>query len=47
VLALGARVVDESTAIKLVDKFVDTQFAGGRHQLRVNKMMAIEQESSK
>lgn len=47
VLALGARVVDEATAMKLVDKFLDTQFAGGRHQLRVDKMMAIEKESSK
>lgn len=44
ILALGARVLDENTALKLVDKFLDTQFAGGRHQMRVDKMMAIENE---
>jgi len=43
VLTLGARVLDESMAFKLVDKWLETQFAGGRHQLRVDKIMKIEQ----
>lgn len=44
ILALGARVVDEATAVKLVDKFLSTQFAGGRHQTRVDKIMEIERD---
>jgi ribose 5-phosphate isomerase B len=44
VLTLGARVLDEPTALKLVDKWLETQFAGGRHQLRVDKIMKIEQQ---
>ena len=43
VLTLGARVLDEPLAYKLVDKWLETQFAGGRHQLRVDKIMKIEQ----
>jgi ribose 5-phosphate isomerase B len=44
IVTLGARVVDEATAMKLVDKFLSTQFAGGRHKTRVDKIMAIERE---
>ncbi len=43
VLALGARVVDEPTAVKIVDKWLQTTFAGGRHQRRIDKIMQIEQ----
>ncbi len=43
VVTLGARILDEVTALKLVDKFLETPFAGGRHQNRVNKIMSIEQ----
>ena len=42
VLALGARVIDEPTAVKIVDKWLQTTFAGGRHQRRVDKIMQIE-----
>ncbi len=42
VLALGARVVSEDLALKLVDKFLHTTFAGGRHQRRVDKIERIE-----
>lgn len=44
VLALGARVVAEDQALKLVAKFLHTTFAGGRHQRRVDKIMAIERD---
>jgi ribose 5-phosphate isomerase B len=44
VIALGARVLDGDTAIKLVDKFLTTKFAGGRHQQRVDKIMEIERD---
>ena len=42
VLCLGGRVIGVGTAIELVDLFVDTEFEGGRHQARVDKIMAIE-----
>jgi ribose 5-phosphate isomerase B len=42
VLALGARILDEAKALTIVDKFLDTQFAGGRHQRRVDKIAEVE-----
>lgn len=38
ILALGARIVDEDTAIKCLDAFLETEFEGGRHQRRVDKL---------
>jgi ribose 5-phosphate isomerase B len=43
VLTLGARFLDESTALKIVDRWLNTPFAGGRHQRRVEKIAQIEQ----
>jgi ribose 5-phosphate isomerase B len=42
VLTLGARILDEAKALKIVDLWLKTQFAGDRHQRRIQKMMAIE-----
>lgn len=42
VLCLGGRVIGIGTALELADIFVDTQFEGGRHQNRVNKITEIE-----
>lgn len=42
VLCLGARVIDEELAKKLVDVFLQTDFEGGRHEVRVQKMMSLE-----
>lgn len=42
VLCLGGRVIGVGTAIELADIFVDTQFEGGRHETRVNKIIEIE-----
>jgi RpiB/LacA/LacB family sugar-phosphate isomerase len=36
VLALGARVTDEATALRIVDVFLETTFEGGRHQARLD-----------
>ncbi len=47
VLTLGARVLDEPAAVKIVDKWLHTTFAGGRHQRRVDKIMQIEQRNQK
>ncbi len=38
ILALGARITDEATALECVDVFLNTEFEGGRHQARVNKL---------
>jgi len=42
VLALGARVVNRGLAIRLVRLFLTTPFGGGRHERRVQKIMALE-----
>jgi ribose 5-phosphate isomerase B len=42
VLCLGGLVVGRGLAFELVDIFLDTTFEGGRHQRRVDKIMAIE-----
>src|SRR6478672_1957792 len=44
VLALGARIVSTEEAFRIVDKWLATPFAGGRHERRVEKIMAIEKE---
>ena len=47
VLALGGRVVSGSQAIEMVQTFLHTSFAGGRHAQRVEKITAIEQDERK
>ncbi len=44
VLALGARIVKPEEALRIVDKWLATPFAGGRHERRVEKITAIERE---
>jgi ribose 5-phosphate isomerase B len=44
VLTLGARIITADEAFRIVDKWLATQFAGGRHERRVEKIMAIEKE---
>src|ERR1035438_9809023 len=44
VLTLGASIIDEDAAFKIVDKWLATPFAGGRHERRVQKIAAIERE---
>jgi ribose 5-phosphate isomerase B len=46
ILALGARVLDEATALRIVDRWLETPFLGGRHQRRVDKIMAIENDEA-
>lgn len=36
-LCLGARVLDSETALKMVKIWMNTEFAGGRHQKRIDK----------
>ncbi len=44
VLAFGARVVGIEMAKMIVDEWLDAEFMGGRHQTRVDMIMAIEEE---
>src|SRR3954470_1161399 len=44
VLSIGARFLDETKAWSIVDKFLHTEFAGGRHQRRVDKITEIERQ---
>lgn len=38
ILALGARLIDEQTALECVDAFLNTSFEEGRHEKRVKKL---------
>jgi ribose 5-phosphate isomerase B len=43
ILALGARVVGSSLAFAIVDAFLAESFeTGGRHQIRVDEIIATE-----
>lgn len=41
VLALGERLIGEATARDCLDEFLKTDFEGGRHQRRVDKLGAV------
>lgn len=42
VLTLGGRLTPPDLAMAIVRLFLETSFAGGRHQRRVDKLMALE-----
>ena len=42
VLAMGGRIVGPGLAIEMIDLFLNTEFEGGRHSRRVEKLMALE-----
>lgn len=42
-LAIGAGFTGKSMAERMVEVFLATEFEGGRHQRRVDKVMALEQ----
>ncbi len=44
VLAMGGRVLGFGPAGEIVRAWMTTEFAGGRHERRVNKIMALEQK---
>ena len=41
-LCLGDRVLGVGLALELVEVFLNTEFEGGRHQTRIDQIMAIE-----
>ncbi len=42
ILCMGGRVIDEPTAVKLADVFLNTEYEGGRHAKRVQMITDIE-----
>jgi ribose 5-phosphate isomerase B len=46
ILALGARTTPIDRAMAIVRVFLSTEFAGGRHQRRIEKVAALEQGSA-
>ena len=47
ILSLGARLIPGETAREIVAVWLETPFAGGRHQKRVDKIRAIEERHRK
>lgn len=45
ILAMGARVLGEGLALKIVDTFFGTDFEGGRHARRVEMIAGIEERN--
>ncbi|MGM9552385.1 MAG: ribose 5-phosphate isomerase B [Clostridia bacterium] len=42
IISLGGRTTSGELALKIVDAYMDAEFEGGRHQRRVDKIMALE-----
>jgi ribose 5-phosphate isomerase B len=47
VLTLGAGLIGEALARQIVDIWLSTEFGGGRHARRVEKIMALESQNLK
>ena len=45
ILTMGARFIDKDTAIQILDTWLNTEFEGGRHQKRIDKLTVLENES--
>ncbi|MBS5966470.1 MAG: ribose 5-phosphate isomerase B [Finegoldia magna] len=45
VLCIGARVIGDEVAKLIIKTFLENEFEAGRHQRRVDKIMAFEQEN--
>jgi ribose 5-phosphate isomerase B len=44
VLCLGARFVEPDLAARMIHAFVETEFEGGRHQQRIDKLTKLDEE---
>ncbi len=44
VICLGGRYIPRQLAEEILDAFFDTGFEGGRHQLRIDKISALESD---
>lgn len=47
ILVLGARVLGEGLAMRIVKTWLETEFEGGRHQRRLDEIQTIEKKYSK
>jgi len=47
VLAMGGRIVAPGLADEIIELWLNTGFAGGRHQRRVDQIMAIERQTAR
>ena len=45
VICLGARVIGSCLAIDILDAFLSAEFEGGRHSVRIDMMMNIENDN--
>ena len=43
IICMGGRIIDEATAVKLADIFLNTEFEGDRHTKRVDMITSIEE----
>lgn len=46
VLTIGARLLQEGEAMRIVDRWLNTEFSGGHHQRRVDKISGLERNSA-
>lgn len=46
VLTLGERTTDPDNAMAIVDRFLETDFEGGRHERRVEKIAQVENHTA-
>lgn len=44
-MAMGQRIIGEGLALEIVDAWLNTNYEGGRHDLRIEKMMSFEEEN--
>lgn len=44
IIAFGARIVGIEMAKSILDAYLNAEFMGGKHQRRIDKLMAIENE---
>lgn len=44
IIAIGGRITGEAIALEMVDAFIDTEFEGGRHGKRVEKIAKVEEK---
>ena len=42
ILTMGARVIEPELALKITDTWLNTEFEGGRHQRRIDKITSLE-----
>ena len=46
VISLGGRTLGVEIAFEIVDRFLTSNFEGGRHKTRVEKIMEIEKNNT-